>query len=73
MGYLRYYQAVSTHSRLKAAGLGHLFADNFADVSTHSRLKAAGGTTQATARRWRVSTHSRLKAAGPYIDTGIYD
>ena len=41
MGYLRYYQAVSTHSRLKAAGVnGFLF---FVDilVSTHSRLKAA--------------------------------
>ena len=39
----RYRQTVSTHSRLKAAGLAlSAFAVLFLPVSTHSRLKAAG-------------------------------
>ena len=38
----RWRMAVSTHSRLKAAGLPRLCAQRIADVSTHSRLKAAG-------------------------------
>ena len=33
---------VSTHSRLKAAGVTHVLQGVFAGVSTHSRLKAAG-------------------------------
>ena len=33
---------VSTHSRLKAAGLYLLLSANCLRVSTHSRLKAAG-------------------------------
>ena len=35
-------QIVSTHSRLKAAGLQYLEGTNVIFVSTHSRLKAAG-------------------------------
>ena len=35
--------AVSTHSRLKAAGLHMIEKDEKGNVSTHSRLKAAGG------------------------------
>ena len=46
--------AVSTHSRLKAAGTEPLNPDSLAQlVSTHSRLKAAG-----TARK--MFTNSRL-------------
>ena len=33
---------VSTHSRLKAAGIYWLGFDHFRYVSTHSRLKTAG-------------------------------
>ena len=33
---------VSTHSRLKAAGITQFKSKPFAPVSTHSRLKAAG-------------------------------
>ena len=36
-------QLVSTHSRLKAAGLGATLGAVGSKVSTHSRLKAAGG------------------------------
>ena len=56
--------AVSTHSRLKAAGL--LPADiNIPNiVSTHSRLKAAGFVEGTGRPGYSVSTHSRLKAAG---------
>ena len=57
---------VSTHSRLKAAGISYFWIVqyNFA-VSTHSRLKAAGPRKQHIKRFFRfVSTHSRLKAAG---------
>ena len=55
---------VSTHSRLKAAGLTvalTLFLDG---VSTHSRLKAAGRHVRHRRNLGAVSTHSRLKAAG---------
>ena len=57
--------AVSTHSRLKAAG--HMTACNleFVQVSTHSRLKAAGKIRGRLAGLRLVSTHSRLKAAVP--------
>ena len=33
---------VSTHSRLKAAGMFAVFGKSRPEVSTHSRLKAAG-------------------------------
>ena len=56
--------AVSTHSRLKAAGLCHLPKTKLARVSTHSRLKAAGTMLNNAAFLADVSTHSRLKAAG---------
>ena len=39
-------EKVSTHSRLKAAGLVRNLAAVVFDVSTHSRLKAAGGLFQ---------------------------
>ena len=55
---------VSTHSRLKAAGVGIGSAEARGRVSTHSRLKAAGGTMSDARLPRRVSTHSRLKAAG---------
>ena len=55
---------VSTHSRLKAAGLVKLDGEMFPDVSTHSRLKAAGTFKVEHYRELSVSTHSRLKAAG---------
>ena len=35
-------RAVSTHSRLKAAGATHTYIKRQRHVSTHSRLKAAG-------------------------------
>ena len=56
---------VSTHSRLKAAGVSRAVSacGNFA-VSTHSRLKAAGISTLKILKERDVSTHSRLKAAG---------
>ena len=55
-------EAVSTHSRLKAA------AGEFGGywpfwVSTHSRLKAAAERGEGYKRQSFVSTHSRLKAA----------
>ena len=55
---------VSTHSRLKAAGIGGVFIPHLPVVSTHSRLKAAGYATESANRIITVSTHSRLKAAG---------
>ena len=58
------FLAVSTHSRLKAAGLTPSPIAAIAMVSTHSRLKAAGDGFDLTAVAVRVSTHSRLKAAG---------
>ena len=56
--------AVSTHSRLKAAGVTLALFDMRTIVSTHSRLKAAGGALAAIVASREVSTHSRLKAAG---------
>ena len=56
--------AVSTHSRLKAAGRRQCGWSPNRDVSTHSRLKAAGGDLRAVMHITGVSTHSRLKAAG---------
>ena len=57
--------AVSTHSRLKAAGFPDILACNKMGVSTHSRLKAAGlDKRKFNAHELTVSTHSRLKAAG---------
>ena len=48
---------VSTHSRLKAAGLQCHSWHEACIVSTHSRLKAAGATTAHTARvRRRFNT-----------------
>ena len=55
---------VSTHSRLKAAGLFAKQAFLISDVSTHSRLKAAGSFDSKILFSANVSTHSRLKAAG---------
>ena len=59
---------VSTHSRLKAAGVIKPFAYILKLVSTHSRLKAAGPPVTSS-RHFRpvVSTHSRLKAAGQAV------
>ena len=56
--------AVSTHSRLKAAGPNLSQAQRDTLVSTHSRLKAAGRIRRHLLPTVRVSTHSRLKAAG---------
>ena len=56
--------AVSTHSRLKAAGSDDIVAIAATDVSTHSRLKAAGKVGPNRFQAVKVSTHSRLKAAG---------
>ena len=57
--------AVSTHSRLKAAGLPCVSVPAPSKVvSTHSRLKAAGAPILAMLATSNVSTHSRLKAAG---------
>ena len=55
---------VSTHSRLKAAGVMPSGPVVPPKVSTHSRLKAAGIPKSETVYYNKVSTHSRLKAAG---------
>ena len=56
---------VSTHSRLKAAGLEFIIVHTvYPIVSTHSRLKAAGIQSFCPDVYYWVSTHSRLKAAG---------
>ena len=55
---------VSTHSRLKAAGVLAAAFLYIKTVSTHSRLKAAGFILYSTDPDLTVSTHSRLKAAG---------
>ena len=60
----RDFQHVSTHSRLKAAGLGSTGGCFNIFVSTHSRLKAAGIPRRSSGFEAVVSTHSRLKAAG---------
>ena len=62
--------AVSTHSRLKAAGGGGGTAGRIKHVSTHSRLKAAGWRLTIRDNRITVSTHSRLKAAGMRVSYG---
>ena len=41
------YPIVSTHSRLKAAGVGGMPPSQYTGVSTHSRLKAAGRRVMA--------------------------
>ena len=56
--------AVSTHSRLKAAGVLIFLPILIIRVSTHSRLKAAGEDIVKDLTKGIVSTHSRLKAAG---------
>ena len=58
------YRRVSTHSRLKAAGVCIDSIKAEMDVSTHSRLKAAGRGRAGNRAADDVSTHSRLKAAG---------
>ena len=58
---------VSTHSRLKAAGIHNVEAVNAGNVSTHSRLKAAGTLLLTDTVTPIVSTHSRLKAAGSWL------
>ena len=55
---------VSTHSRLKAAGIRGRWIRLLWLVSTHSRLKAAGAPVAKAESPYSVSTHSRLKAAG---------
>ena len=55
---------VSTHSRLKAAGINVGNQRAGISVSTHSRLKAAGWHRYGQTDGRSVSTHSRLKAAG---------
>ena len=55
---------VSTHSRLKAAGIHQVLHSYKQNVSTHSRLKAAGPYPNTYRHYDHVSTHSRLKAAG---------
>ena len=55
---------VSTHSRLKTAGLQIVDLKDLIVVSTHSRLKAAGSESDKKRLLQMVSTHSRLKAAG---------
>ena len=61
---------VSTHSRLKAAGIKIFSSASRPKVSTHSRLKAAGPIKNHILTLFIVSTHSRLKAAGRRM-TGI--
>ena len=58
------WPAVSTHSRLKAAGIWRADVRGKRKVSTHSRLKAAGDSDIKQRLAALVSTHSRLKAAG---------
>ena len=55
---------VSTHSRLKATGMGVAAIFVFERVSTHSRLKATGTELDFWYKKLDVSTHSRLKATG---------
>ena len=56
--------AVSTHSRPKAAGLSLPLVSCCLAVSTHSRPKAAGRQGAYQVAAGVVSTHSRPKAAG---------
>ena len=64
----KHKKAVSTHSRLKAAGNEGGKNGKQEGVSTHSRLKAAGFSNFRYMLDVGVSTHSRLKAAGQYVD-----
>ena len=57
-------EAVSTHSRPKAAGHKITCGHNAKNVSTHSRPKAAGTSRVVAMILDNVSTHSRPKAAG---------
>ena len=59
--------AVSTHSRAKAAAevKMHIQLDN--DVSTHSRAEAAAFRKFDKIANFEVSTHSRAEAAAPYL------
>ena len=57
-------EAVSTHSRAKAAGNVMRIGQLFRGVSTHSRAKAAGLFLFPSCSCIQVSTHSRAKAAG---------
>ena len=66
MGFSKFFQKVSTHSRLKAAGFHGDGYINRTGVSTHSRLKAAGSDHWYDGYIFKVSTHSRLKAAGSF-------
>ena len=59
-------EAVSTHSRPKAAGIHRHQSDYRRHVSTHSRPKAAGCRNRRRKTLFRVSTHSRPKAAGGF-------
>ena len=56
-------QAVSTHSRPKAAAIVHFADGKLTNVSTHSRTEAAASPLIFNLRRLRVSTHSRTEAA----------
>ena len=47
--FYRYLYEVSTHSRLKAAGIFVTLIHLIAHVSTHSRLKAAGASLKSLA------------------------
>ena len=49
---------VSTHSRLKAAGIILLLKPRFKQVSTHSRLKAAGLNFTAALNNLAVFQHT---------------
>ena len=57
-------EAVSTHSRPKAAGKIGASSRWRSEVSTHSRPKAAGISLAEAREKRKVSTHSRPKAAG---------
>ena len=63
---------VSTHSRLKAAGVSPDHVVDISIVSTHSRLKAAGHCPNNIPMATIVSTHSRLKAAGYRASVDFY-
>ena len=70
MGYLRYYQAVSTHSRLKAAGA---IGQNVIVQTGFNTQPPEGGCKYGTRISLLddVSTHSRLKAAETMYYLGI--
>ena len=68
----RQRQAVSTHSRPKAAGFMQRRLQHLTLVSTHSRPKAAGGYRVQQKTNHDVSTHSRPKAAGTPVRFSQY-